>query len=78
MKREKLISIMVTEDEKQEIVKKMIEKQSEVGKRMTLSSYIREFCIVPVLNSNSSPPQETEIEEPSKETEKNRWDDITF
>jgi len=77
MKREKLVSVMLTEDEKQELMKKIGEKQIETGKAVTLSSYIREFCIKPVLNGNSSPPQDTVIEtEPVKPN--NRWDDISF
>ena len=78
MKREKLVSVLITEDEKEELMKKVAEKMAETGKLVTISSYIRAFCIRPVLNGNSSPPQETEIEEPPNETEKNLWDDISF
>ena len=77
MKREKLVSVVLTEDEKAGIMKKMAEKQIETGKRMTISSFIREFCIKPALNGNCSPPQETVIEtEPEKP--KNKWDDVDF
>jgi hypothetical protein len=76
MKREKTVSITITEDESKAILLKMQEKERELGKRISISAFLREYAIAPLLNGDgSSPPQETEIETPQK-TEKNKWDNL--
>jgi len=64
MKREKTAGMTITEDEWKALLGKIREKESEIGDRLTISSYLRDYVLKPHLNGNSSPPQETEIEEP--------------
>jgi len=79
MKREKTAGMTITEDEWKALLGKIREKESEIGDRLTISSYLRDYVLKPHLNGNSSPPQETVIETTPNETEKKgRWDDIQF
>lgn len=78
MKREKTMSMTVTEDESVAIYQKMLEKEHELGKRMTLSAFLREYVLRPYLNGDGSPPQETQIEKPKKEEPSFDFDDISF
>ncbi len=79
MKREKTVGMAITEDELRQLLEMMKRKESEIGKRLTVSNYLREYFLQPHLNGNSAPPQETEIEDlPIKTDESNRWDDIKF
>lgn len=79
MKREKTLSMTVTEDESVVIYQKIREKEDELGKRITLSVFLREYLLKPYLNGNSSPPQETEIVKPKKEEGSNfDFEDINF
>jgi len=76
MKREEVVHIAITKDEMASITRKVAEKMLEDGKKITISTFLREFAIKPLLNGECSPPQDTVIEEPPKE--KGRWDDISF
>ena len=78
MKREEIVHIAITKDEMTGISKKMAEKMLEDGKHMTVSSFLREFAIKPLLTDNSSPPQETPQDTEPVPTEKNPYDDINF
>ena len=74
MKREKVISVAVTEDEYKEIMKQMGDSISQRGSNITLSTFIREHFIKPQLNG--SPP-----EKPAQETQDSiskGFDDIEF
>ena len=81
MKREEYMHITVTKSEKEQILRKLSEKIIEDGKAYTISTYLREFAIKPLINGSSSPPQETVIEtvnDPEPEKPSSRWDDINF
>jgi hypothetical protein len=71
MKREITVGMTVTEDEYRFLRQEIREKEDELGKRMTMSVFLRENLLKPYMNGNSSPPQETKIEtnpdEPKKE-----------
>ena len=64
MKREIVVSMAITEDEMKELTLRLRSKEDELGKRLTMSTFLREFPLKVYLNGNSSPPQETQIEEP--------------
>ena len=67
MKREKTVGMTITKDEMQELVKKMYEKESELGERLTISSYLREYVLKPHLNGQCSPTETTEPEKPTED-----------
>jgi len=74
MKREKVISVAVTEDEYKEIMKRMGDSISQLGANITLSTFIRDHFIIPQLNG--SPP-----EIPAEKTEDSiskSFEDIEF
>jgi len=67
----------ITEKQQRAIFTKMQEKERELGKRISISTFLREYVLNPYLNGNSSsPPQETEIETTPKE--KSVWDNLEF
>ena len=80
MKREKTVSMTITEDEDRVLIEMIQAKERELGKRLTLSSFLREHVLKPFLNGNCLPPQETVIETPDNEPPKkdNPWDGINF
>lgn len=57
MKRERTLSLTVTGDEYQEIMAKMMEREMEEKKRITISEFLRETLLLPYLNGQ--PPKET-------------------
>lgn len=75
MKREEIVHIAITKDEMREINRKIAEEMLESGKRMTVSTFLREFAIKPFLNNESS-PSETTVQD--TEPEKSPYDDINF
>ena len=75
MKREEVVHIAITKDELASITRKLAEKMLEDGKKMTLSTYLREFAIKPLINGECSPPEETIPEVTDKESP---WKDIDF
>ncbi len=79
MKCEKTVSMTITEEQQRALFTKMMEKERELGGRISVSTFLREYLLLPYLNGNSSPPQETPQEtEPEKPKEENRWDDVKF
>jgi hypothetical protein len=73
MKREEIVHIAITKDEKEQLLRKLTEKVIEEKRSYTTSTFLREFLLKPYLNGSGSPPQETKEEEPTK---KGVWDDI--
>ena len=47
MKREKTVSMTITEDEGQVLIEMIQAKERELGKRLTLSSFLRELVLKP-------------------------------
>jgi hypothetical protein len=79
MKREKTVSMTITEAQQRALFTKMMEKERELGERISVSTFLREHLLKPYLNGSGSPPQETPQEiTPEQPKEENRWDDIKF
>jgi len=78
MKREKILHMAVTEDEYKELILLMNTKMADDEKRYTISTYLREFMFKPHINGNSSPSEETVIDEELIKPKKGPWDDISF
>ena len=66
MKREKNVGMTITEDERQALLMKIREKETELNERLTVSSYLREYVLKPHLNGACSPS-----DEPTQDTEPN-------
>jgi len=78
MKREEVVHIAITRDEMASITRKMAEKMIEDGKKITISTFLREFAIKPFINGECSPSEITVPEETAQDPDDKRWDDINF
>lgn len=69
MKRDKVLSMAVTSEEQQALLNLLRSKESKLGKRLTVSDFLRDL-LHPYLNG--SPSQET----PQETTKDNQWDQL--
>ena len=74
MKREKVASVALTDEEYGELMKRMADSIHQTGNHVTVSSFIREYVIKPYLNGSPS----EEAPEETKDSISKGFDDINF
>lgn len=55
MKRQKNVQMTITQEEYTRLMWKIRDKEDEVGCRLTMSSYLRDFVLIPHLEDEPSP-----------------------
>ena len=73
MNRSKIAGIALTQEEYKMLLAKMAEKEEEIGKRLSVSTFLRD-TLLPILNGQSPPSVPETIKETKESVSPAMWD----
>ena len=73
MVKSKVVGMTLTDDEYKVMLAKMVEREQEIGKRLSVSQFLRD-TLLPIINNNSPPSVPTTSKETKENVSKEPWD----